>query len=61
MIRKSAAIDRFLKENPQLRERRFGLPDIGRRLITRNSIRRFKPLRMQSTFMVTKCGMKTLL
>ena len=32
MIRKSAAIDRFLKENPQLRERRFGLPDIGRRL-----------------------------
>ena len=32
MIRKSSAIDRLLKENPQLQERRFGLPDIGKRL-----------------------------
>lgn len=31
MLIKSAAIDRLLKENPQLGERRFGLPDIGKR------------------------------
>ncbi len=31
MLRKSHAIDRLLRERPHLRERRFGLPDIGRR------------------------------
>lgn len=31
MHTKSRAIDRFLRDNPDLRERRFGLPDIGRR------------------------------
>lgn len=31
MLKKSNAIDRFLRDNPDLRERRFGLPDIGRR------------------------------
>lgn len=29
MLIKSSAIDRLLRENPQLGERRFGLPDIG--------------------------------
>lgn len=32
MLVKSSAIDRLIRENPMLRERRFGLPDIGRRL-----------------------------
>lgn len=32
MLKKSSAIDRLLRENPQLGERRFGLPDIGLRL-----------------------------
>ena len=31
MIIKSSAIDRLLRENPELRERRFGLPSIGLR------------------------------
>lgn len=31
MLTKSHAIDRLLRERPTLRERRFGLPDIGRR------------------------------
>lgn len=31
MLTKSSAIDRFLRDNPDLRQRRFGLPDIGRR------------------------------
>ena len=31
MLKKSSAIDRLLRENPLLRERRFGLPDIGKR------------------------------
>ena len=31
MLTKSSAIDRFLRDNPDLRKRRFGLPDIGRR------------------------------
>lgn len=31
MLNKSRAIDRLLRDNPQLSERRFGLPDIGRR------------------------------
>lgn len=31
MLKKSNAIDRLLKENPMLGERRFGLPDIGKR------------------------------
>ncbi len=31
MLTKSSAIDRFLRDNPSLRERRFGLPDIGKR------------------------------
>lgn len=31
MLNKSRAIDRLLRENPSLGERRFGLPDIGRR------------------------------
>ena len=31
MLTKSSAIDRLLRERPQLRQRRFGLPDIGRR------------------------------
>lgn len=29
MLTKSSAIDRFLRDNPDLRDRRFGLPDIG--------------------------------
>ncbi len=29
---KSNAIDRLLRENPELKDRRYGLPDIGRRL-----------------------------
>ena len=32
MLKKSEAIDRLLRENPDLKERRFGLPDIGRRI-----------------------------
>ena len=32
MLKKSEAIDRLLRENPELKERRFGLPDIGRRI-----------------------------
>ena len=32
MLIKSRAIDRLIRENPNLRERRFGLPDIGARL-----------------------------
>ena len=32
MLTKSQAIDRLLREQPQLRDRRFGLPDIGSRL-----------------------------
>lgn len=31
MLKKSSAIDRLLRENPALGERRFGLPDIGKR------------------------------
>ncbi len=31
MLTKSSAIDRMLRENPHLRERRFGLPNIGAR------------------------------
>lgn len=31
MLQKSSAIDHLLKYNPQLGERRFGLPDIGKR------------------------------
>lgn len=31
MLNKSRAIDRLLRENPNLSERRFGLPDIGKR------------------------------
>ena len=31
MQKKSSAIDRLLKENPRLSERRFGLPYIGSR------------------------------
>lgn len=31
MLKKSCAIDRLLRENPSLGERRFGLPDIGKR------------------------------
>jgi len=31
MLNKSRAIDRLLRENPSLSERRFGLPDIGKR------------------------------
>lgn len=31
MLIKSAAIDRLLRENPELGERRFGLPNIGKR------------------------------
>lgn len=32
MLIKSSAIDRFLRDNPDLSERRFGLPQIGSRL-----------------------------
>ena len=32
MLIKSTAIDRLLRENPSLKERRFGLPAIGRRI-----------------------------
>lgn len=32
MLKKSEAIDRLLRENPMLGERRFGLPDIGKRI-----------------------------
>lgn len=32
MLKKSEAIDRLLHENPALGERRFGLPDIGKRI-----------------------------
>lgn len=32
MLIKSSAIDRFLRDNPELNERRFGLPRIGNRL-----------------------------
>lgn len=32
MLTKSSAIDRLLRENPELGERRFGLPNIGARL-----------------------------
>ena len=31
MLIKSTAIDRLLRENPNLKERRFGLPEIGKR------------------------------
>ena len=39
MLAKSRAIDRLLDENPELSERRFGLPDIG----TRNDKEKFNP------------------
>ncbi len=39
MLIKSRAIDRLLRENPRLGERRFGLPDIG----VRNDGERFNP------------------
>ncbi len=39
MLIKSSAIDRFLRENPQLGERRFGLPLVGNRL----DMERFNP------------------
>lgn len=39
MLIKSRAIDRLLRENPNLSERRFGLPDIG----TRNDGDKFNP------------------
>lgn len=39
MLIKSRAIDRLLRENPRLGERRFGLPDIG----TRHDGERFNP------------------
>ena len=39
MLIKSNAIDRFLRENPQLSERRFGLPLVGNRL----DMERFNP------------------
>ncbi len=39
MLIKSSAIDRLLRENPQLGERRFGLPDIG----LRNDKEEFNP------------------
>ena len=32
MLIKSSAIDRFLRDNPELGERRFGLPLVGNRL-----------------------------
>ena len=32
MLKKSIAIDRLLRENPDLKERRFGLPAIGKRV-----------------------------
>ena len=32
MLKKSIAIDRLLRENPELKERRFGLPAIGKRV-----------------------------
>lgn len=40
MLIKSSAIDRLLRENPNLGERRFGLPDIGKR----NDGERFNPI-----------------
>ena len=39
MLIKSSAIDRFLRENPQLSERRFGLPLVG----TRTDMENFNP------------------
>ena len=39
MLIKSRAIDRLLRENPKLGERRFGLPYIG----TRNDGEKFNP------------------
>ncbi len=39
MLTKSSAIDRFLRDNPDLRDRRFGLPDIG----VRHDGERFNP------------------
>ena len=39
MLIKSSAIDRFLRDNPQLKERRFGLPLVGNRL----DMERFNP------------------
>ena len=44
MLNKSRAIDRLLRENPLLGERRFGLPDIGKRCDGDN----FKTLMMTS-------------
>lgn len=32
MLKKSSAIDRLIRNNPKLDQRRFGLPDIGKRL-----------------------------
>ena len=39
MLIKSSAIDRFLRDNPQLKERRYGLPLVGSRL----DMERFNP------------------
>ena len=39
MLIKSSAIDRLLRENPELGERRFGLPSIG----LRNDGEKFNP------------------
>lgn len=40
MLKKSSAIDRLLRENPELGERRFGLPNIG----LRNDGEKFNPI-----------------
>lgn len=39
MLKKSTAIERFLRENPTLKDRRFGLPSIGKR----NDLEEFNP------------------
>ena len=52
MLNKSRAIDRLLRENPMLGERRYGLPDIGKRKDVKDLILQYKKYLMLLIFMV---------
>ena len=58
MLIKSSAIDRLLRENPELGERRFGLPSIGLRNDGEKFNLQCKVLQMQLIFMVMRLEMK---
>ena len=59
MIIKSSAIDRLLQQNPNLGERRFGLPEVG--VMVTLSIQLYKRLLMLLSIMDLKLEMMILL